>query len=194
MRSLLFILIAGLASTACMAQPDFGIKGGIAINHLYSKGNPNAVNTSFNVSYTFGVTLDLKASEQFTVQPELNYLALDARNDISSEKWKYGYITLPVLLKYRFKDVGFGIYTGPQIAFLVNGNSSVNGTKTNIQQQMTKNDFAALVGFDYKFESNFRVDFRYQYSFFNTLKTEASSAYKNQNRVFSFTVGYIIGK
>ena len=194
MRRILFILIAVLCVHICLAQPEFGIKAGVNVNHFHSEGNPNVVNTSFNVSYTFGVSLDLKVSDQFTVQPEFNYLALEAKNDISQEKWKYAYLALPVLLKYHFKDVGFGMYTGPQIAFLVNGTSSLNGVKTNIQSLMTKNDFAAVVGLDYGFESNFRVDFRYQYSFFNTIQTEAASAYKNQNRVFSATIGYVIGR
>jgi opacity protein-like surface antigen len=94
-------------------------------------------------------------------------------------------------LKYRFKDLGFGIYTGPQLGFLVNASSSLNGVKKDIKASTTNNDFAALAGLDYRFESNFRVDFRYQYSFFNTIKTVASDSYKNQNRVFSFTIGYI---
>jgi opacity protein-like surface antigen len=191
MRRLLFILSAVLCSTVCLAQPQFGIKGGVDINHLHSEGNANVVNTSFNVGYTFGVTLDLKASEQFTVQPEFNYLHLEALNDISQEKWKYNYLTLPVLLKYRFKDIGFGMYAGPQLGFVVNASSHLNGKKTDIKELTTKNDFAAVAGLDYRFENNFRIDFRYQYSFFNTLKTVASDNYKNQNRVFSVTIGYV---
>jgi hypothetical protein len=86
MRRMLFLLSAVLCGLGCFAQPEFGIKGGIDINHLYSEGNVNVVNTSFNVGYTFGLTLDLKASEQFTIQPELNYLHLEALNDLSQEK------------------------------------------------------------------------------------------------------------
>jgi opacity protein-like surface antigen len=188
MRRMLFILFAVFCRCICLAQPEFGIKGGVNFSKLHSEGNSNVVNTSFNTGYTFGATLDLKASGHFTVQPEFNYLYLVAK--INQEKWKYSYLTLPVLLKYRFKDNGLGLYTGPQLGFLVNASSSTNGVKKDIKSLLTKNDVAALVGLDYHFDSNFRIDFRYQYSLFNTMKTEAADPSKNQNRIFSFTIGY----
>lgn len=194
MRRLILIAAAGLMTQLSFSQAEFGLKGGIGLNNIKSKGGQFKTFENVTLACTFGATLDIIASDAFTVQPELNFISLKANDNINNIDYKYSYITLPVLLKYKFAKSPVSVYVGPQLGFLTSASSRQNDVKSNRRTDFSNTDFAAVFGIDFRLPQGLRFDLRYNRSMIDLLKVEASSPFEARSQIVTFTVGHVFGK
>jgi opacity protein-like surface antigen len=176
-------------------QATFGIKAGPNLYLPSGAKNSGQSYDKYKVGYTIGATVDLRASEKLTVQPEFNYMWLHAEERLSETDIKYSNIAIPVLLKYRFKDIGFGAYAGPQLTFLTGAKSKKPNTGSkDIKGDLNNTGFSGVIGIDYVTSKNVRLDFRLQQNFFGLYKTEYGTQKEVKGSIISFTIGYLFNK
>jgi opacity protein-like surface antigen len=174
----------------CFGQGQIGLKAGVNFNHINAKSSGLSFR-SINTGYTFGATVDLRVSDNFFIQPELNYSYLTLHESFYSVDWRYSYFNIPVLLKYKFSKSPIGIYIGPQLGFLTKATSKTKTASTDIKSDLTNTDFSGVAGIDYKFDNGLRLDLRFQQSAFDLAKVEYANPADTKAMVFSFTVGYV---
>ncbi len=102
-----------------------------------------------------------------------------------------GYLDLPLLLKYRFGEMFYGL-AGAQPALLISSAVVIeeNGNKATVKGNdlgdLYKSfDFAGVVGFGVDLDAGFHVQTTYEHGFSN-ISEIADEAY---NRGFKLTIG-----
>lgn len=192
MRRISLITLITFACQFVFAQAKFGIKAGPNLYIPNAARNSGQSYDNYKAGYIIATTFDLKASEKLTVQPEINFMWLHAVERISEADIKYSNIAIPVLLKYRFKDIGFGAYVGPQLTFLTGAKSKKPTTASkDIKGELNNTGFSGVAGIDYVTSKNIRLDFRYQQNFFGLYKTEYGTQKEIKGNIISFTIGYL---
>lgn len=192
------ISLAALIVFTCQlvfAQARFGIKAGPNLYLPSTAKNSSQSYDKYKAGYVIGASVDLKASEKLTVQPEFNYMWLHAVERFSEADIKFSNIAIPVLLKYRFKDIGFGAYAGPQLTFLSGAKSKKPNTGSkDIKSDLNNTGFSGVIGVDYITSKNVRLDVRLQQNFFGLYKTEYGTQKEVKGSIISFTIGYLFNK
>lgn len=179
----------------------WGVHAGINIANITDKDPGQNTSSSSKVGFTGGIDVQLPVASSFTIQPELNFSQLGAKQDMDvsgttvTTKLHENYLTLPVLLKYKVAATGLGIYVGPQIGYLLSAKGSGESSGTTVSQKMTdyynRSDFAGIFGAEYYFPCNFGISARYQLGFTNIIKKDyADNGETVKNHAFTITVGY----
>ena len=117
MKKLLFIPLMMIGSTLFAQNFQLGIKGGVNISNFTGDILDN-VDKKAILGFHGGVFLGLMFGDNFSLQPEAVFSSQGAKFKMAGqeENFKVSYLTVPVLLKYRF-DGGFYIEAGPQVGF-----------------------------------------------------------------------------
>jgi opacity protein-like surface antigen len=195
MRRISLITVFAFICQFAFSQARFGIKAG---PNLYFPSVGKASKQSYDnykFGYVIGATVDLKASEKLTVQPEFNYMWLRSEERFSETDLTYSNIVIPVLLKCRFKDIGFGAYVGPQLSFLTSAKSKTPNTASkDATDNLNNMGFSGVAGIDYITSKNVRLDFRFQQNFFGLYKAEYGDQKDVKGTIVSFTIGYVFSK
>src|SRR3982751_3951003 len=92
-----------LSSTLSFAQVQFGIKAGANISN-FNGGDFDAVKKKALIGFHGGAYLNFPLAN-LSIQPELMVSTQGAKLDSisgGSASWKVTYVTLPVVLQYRF--------------------------------------------------------------------------------------------
>lgn len=159
---------------AAQAQLKIGIKAGANFSDL----DGVSIDTEMRTNFHFGAVAELKLPGSFALQPELLYSSQGAKIDSAAfDDIKYDYITVPVMLKYYLISDLLNVELGPQFAFLVNDNASVEDPSTF--------DFAALGGVGVDLGQHLFLQGRYVLGL-----TDASANADVTNRVIQLSVGY----
>jgi hypothetical protein len=166
----LFIFASSHAQIA-----TFGIKAGLN----YANFNNAEIQTKAITSYHAGLTVELKISDSFALQPELLYTTQGAsyNNGVQEFKNELGYLAIPVLAKiYLSKSLSLEL--GPQASFLLKEKNKfdVNDSKTF--------DFSLAAGLGLKITKSIFVQGRYTLGL-----SEANISSKAKNSVLSLGVG-----
>ena len=124
---ILLAIMAHAQAQMSTTKWQFGIKGDL--NYTSIQGNGMA--SGFVLGGQGGIFAEKPLSAKWSVQPELLYTQSNAKkgsdfmvyyntngNPFASENIKLGYISVPVLVKYKFNEY-FSILAGPQASFLV---------------------------------------------------------------------------
>ncbi len=173
-----------IASFSAFSQSvHWGLKGGVNISDIEADG-PAIL--SSRVGFHGGGLAHIHMSDRFAIQPELLYSNQGADIDISDEKYKLGYINVPVMFQYMFKN-GFRLQTGPQVGFLVKATRDDGNTETDIKDNLETVDFAWSAGLGYITKSRLGIDARYN---FGITDIAESPGVKYQNRVFQIGLFY----
>lgn len=145
MKRILFILIA-MATLSVNAQSNFGLTAGYL--SATAKAESGGISISASESGFFaGFFADFEVSENFNVQPELQYISIQDGNAL----------LLPVLAKYYVSEK-FNLQAGPQLMFDLD-ESVDDFSSVNI-------DLAFGAGYD--IDENFSVLARYSFQLNNT--------------------------
>lgn len=187
----LAITIVTISAVSVQAQTaSFGLKGGItAANIKESFGSLN-ITLDSKIGFYAGAFADISVSDNIGIQPELFYSLLGAKAKVEGEggKLDLGYISLPVLVKY--KNQGFSVFLGPQISYLLSAKSSDDGSSSSedIKDELKSAEIAGVIGAGYTLTNGFGFDARYQLGLSNISKNsddEANATIKNN----AFLVG-----
>ena len=181
-------LAAGLLMGTVSAQKvNIGIKAGA---NFYNVNNDNGSEYDTKTGLHAGLLGHIHLAPQLALQPEIVYSSQGAKSNVANinRKLNLDYINVPVLLQYMF-DNGFRLQAGPQVGFLVNAKSEVNGVKTDVKESLKTVDFGVGAGVGYVHPpSGFGVDARYNLGLSNI---NENSTVKSTNRGFQLGVFYL---
>jgi len=150
-------------------RTKFGIQGGMSVPYMNfgggyydSWGDYYSNNSDAIVGFTGGINVEIPLRNGWYLQPEANFSQMggkywggDSKNNDARAKDAMNYLQVPILIKYKPMLQGFGIYFGPQYAYLLSANESYNtgAPSVNIRPASVKNEFGIVVGLEYYFPS-----------------------------------------
>lgn len=170
-----------------------GFRGGLNIATLI-KTNDNNFSSTPLYGFNGGAVLQLPLGKVIALQPELLFSQKGYRATGSSLTGNYDYrrqlnfLDIPLLLRINASK-SFGIVAGPQYSYLLStktsftsGSASYVQTVKNENDNISKNIFGGVVGFDVNLNSNLFLYGRYTIDFKNNNGdgTSTTPAYKNQ--------------
>ncbi len=211
MKKLVTICLT-LFSSALFAQnksSDHSFTYGVRIaGNLANISTDSSSGSSSLIGLAAGVFAELPISGQLYFAPEINYSLKGSKQSLNisvnginfglEEKFKLNYISIPLLLKYKFPSSGnFSVFLGPEVSFLVsnkltattsaNGQSATNSS-TFKDQGVSVNtlELGVDLGIQYYFSSHIGVDLRYGLGLTDVTKDLG----KNKNSVLQLGVSY----
>jgi len=187
---LLFIILLFTFLINAQVRPKAGIKTGLNIS--------NITNTNYNFKQDFyiGGLLALKASDFYTLQPELTYSRQGAKiqlNGSSKSKIQLDYFSLAIANKFQlFKNSGFYAIVGAFVDFKIKDN--IESSWEDVLFFIFNWDVGMFVGLDYELSQNFGIEFRYKRGFADLPKIEQTNRDGTQsNTVFQIGLNYKFG-
>ena len=204
MKKVILSSLLGLfAIIGAKAQADsdlvqIGVKGGVNFANITGDdfGDPDA-RTSFNA----GFVAEIPFSERFSIQPEVMYSGqgfdvqqFDQDNFLDNDEnieYQLDYIQVPILAKIYLVE-GLNVQAGPQIGFKINEeidyqpNDDAGDIDLEDVSETEDIDISLAAGVEYKFDSGFFIQGRYNYGF-----TELIKDYDIHNSVFQVGVGFM---
>ena len=169
MKNLLrtFILfVMAFSITYVYAQSvNFGVRAGINLANVEVEGFGVSSSADLRVGVVLGAFADIGISENFSVQPELQFIQKGFKNNDNDDKLLLNYLEVPVLAKYSFgagATRGF-VQAGPSFGFALSSNAESGGVKEDIdfdQDGVKRGDVGLTFGAGVDFGAIF-IDFRY---------------------------------
>lgn len=167
----------------------FGVKAGINIASLTIKPEDAETSTGSLIGVTGGFFATIPGGAGFSVQPELNYSGMGAKEKITNGKLLLNYLSVPVLAKYSLESAGFAAYLGPQFSYLLSAKAKAEGTSVDAKDQVKSTDVSGVIGVEYFLPVGVGLSARYQLGLTNIAKdTEDGTSVKN--KAVTFTIGY----
>ena len=191
------LALASLFVFTCLAshsQIHFGVKGGLLLSKFEAEGNPTASYSNLFGSCTGGIFLILSPSERLSIQPELNYALIKAKDRFTATTMDLSYIQFPVLLKYNTRIDNFSIFAGPQLGFLVNAKRKLAGQSKSISSEITNTDLGITIGANYITSMGVYLAAQFTSGQLDVIKNEYNNNFNTRNKTASFTIGYVWGK
>ena len=213
----LFFAAAMLGVVSLSAQektttPQVGIKSSI---NMASFNGKDVSNNDYKVGFSAGIYGHFPITEQFAVQPEVNFTRIggklkDEATTVGNttiktkNKTTLDYIQVPVMFKYYPAGSRFNIEAGPQIGYniyasntasesIINNTVITSERKTDIKDNVKDFDFGANFGIGYNVTDNINVGARY---YMGLTKISENGSESNdtkpdvKNHSFSIGVGY----
>jgi hypothetical protein len=175
-----------LVGTASAQNVNFGVKGGL---NLYNIQNDNDVKYDTKVGFHVGMLFHIHVNTHFAIQPEILYSTQGAKFNVGNDEanLKLAYANFPLMFQYMFNN-GFRLEAGPQLGFLTNAKSELNGNESDVKDNIEKIDFAIGAGIGYiNPSSGWGVDARYNHGLSNINENGPGNSY---NRGFQIGVLY----
>lgn len=187
-KLVLTLTVIALAGASAFAQLSIGLKAGVNFaNQKYSvEGysiSPEAL-TGFHV----GAYLNIAASENISIQPELLYNSVGAKinDDVDGDyNMNFNYISVPVLLKYSPVPI-FNVQVGPQFGFLM----SAKADDEDIKDSYKGLDLGAAIGAGVDLPMGLNFTARYVLGLSNIYETEEDDDTSIKNNVIQLSIGY----
>jgi hypothetical protein len=198
--SILSVLTILLLSTVSYAQVNVGVRNGIVVSTLSTKGDL-LDNSNVTLSYTAGAFMAVPVCKSFAIQPEINYVRKGRSNEnaelntTTDTDFRLDYLQVPLLLQYRDnKMIGntgsaFYVNAGPYAAFALG--SKVNPSGNIVLSESKKTDWGATIGVGFQtpaFDRSIRFDLRYDMG----LSGIANQPADYRTKALSLTVGIIL--
>lgn len=177
------IMISGNANAQ---HVNFGVKGGL---NFYNIKNENNSKYDTKTGIHLGVLGHIHLDRSIAIQPELVYSSQGAKYTTAGidYKLKLGYINLPVMLQYMFKN-GFRLEAGPQVGFLISAKSVANNNSSDVKSSFKPIDFGVGLGAGYiKPSSGLGVGLRYNVGLSNI---NNNGPVKSSNNGFQVSLFY----
>lgn len=181
-------------------KPTKRLKGGLVLSKLHN----TEWESSASPGFSFGISLDFRLSNAFSVQPEVLYHEKGGRERISSLDTEFDltmdYIEVPLLAKYHLPAQGIvhpHLYLGSYAAFLIENHSNTElmnsdgSTPDKVINQAKDNDFGAVIGVgtDLNFAfNNMSAEIRYNAGLSDIFNDTVSQTIRNGS--FSLMVGF----
>jgi len=193
MKSKIYLLIAiVLIVQSANAQFSIGAKVGANLNKIDGK----SFKEEFNTSYHAGGFAIIGLGEKFSLQPEvlwnqtisktdtsIKQIPSDAFSAFKNGEVKLDYLSIPVLLNYKFIGSFLTLQAGPQFGILLNKDENL---LKNGEQAFKSGDFSMVGGAQIKI-SKFVGAARYVIGLHNISDIDNQDKWKNQG--FQLSVG-----
>jgi hypothetical protein len=185
-------MVTLFAAGAAAQGISVGVKAGINLANLTGD---DAGDTKMKVGYHVGGYAKISLTEAFSVQPELLYNAVGAKDseDGFDSNYKLNYVTIPVMLGYSFGKIS--VQAGPQIGFLTSAKVKVesgnDSGEVDIKDQLKGTDFGVNVGLGADF-GKLNAAARYCIGLSSIVDSDNASV---KNGVIQLSLGYkLFGK
>lgn len=186
MKSKLYVLIASvLFAQAAMAQFNIGFKAGANLNKIEGR----SFKEEFNTGLLLGGFAIIGLGEKFALQPEvlwnqsktktdttLRNIPSDALSSFKNGEVKLDYLSVPILLNYKFIGNFLSLQAGPQFGVLINKDDNL---LRNGQQAFKTGDFSMVGGAQLKI-SKFIASARYVVGLNDISDIDNQDKWKNQ--------------
>ena len=193
MKSKIYLLVAiVLIAQAANAQFTIGAKAGANLNKIDGK----SFKEEFNTSYHAGGFAIIGLGEKISLQPEVLWSQTQSKTDTSLKQIpsdafsafkngevKLDYLSIPVLLNYKFIGSVLTLQAGPQFGILLNKDENL---LKNGEQAFKSGDFSMVGGAQVKI-SKFVGSARYVIGLHNISDIDNQDKWKNQG--FQLSVG-----
>ena len=167
MKSKLTVLIACVIfAQSAMAQFHIGVRAGANITKIEGK----SFDDEFRYGYLLGGFAEIGLGPKFGLQPEVifnqyqtrvdsnfKHIYQNATNFNETRKVKLNYLSIPVLLSYKFIGNFLQLQAGPQFGVLIDQDKNL---VQNGQEAFKKGELSMVGGAQIKF-SKFRLTGRY---------------------------------
>jgi hypothetical protein len=184
MKSKLSLLIA-LVLVAHFSNAQFSIGGKVGANLTKIEGK--SFKQEFKTSYLLGGFAIIGLGDKFALQPELLYNQSTSRVDSSfkqvyqnafakNQEIKLNYLSIPVLLNYKFLGNFLSLQAGPQFGVLLNKDKNL---LQNGEQAFKGGEFSMVGGAQVKI-SKLVVSGRYVVGLNNISDIDNQEKWKNQ--------------
>lgn len=218
MKKIFFIAATMLGVVSLSAQEkttssQFGVKSTV---NMSSFNGADVKDNDYKVGFSAGVYGHFPLTDQFAVQPEVNFTRIGGKfkDDVTEvgnttiknkNKTTLDYIQVPVMFKYYPAASRFNIEAGPQFGFnmyasnkqetsvYANGTVNTVSEKTDIKDDIKNFDFGVNFGLGYNVTDNINVGARYYMGLTKIGEnTDNGTTIANdvKNHSFSLGVGY----
>lgn len=159
MKKLLIIPLIVISTSLCAQKFQLGVKGGVNLANFAGSNSVNDVETKALLRFHAGAFLNLLFGDNFSLSPEVMFSSLGAKikNAGQESNFKVGYVSVPVMLRYRFKG-GFYLEAGPQVSFKA---TEADPDNTSVNDFANDLDLAIDAGLGYHSDMGLGVGARY---------------------------------
>lgn len=182
-KTIIAMALCIASSTVFSQEVHWGLKAGVNFSNMETNG---ATELNSRMGFHGGGLAHIHMSDHFAIQPEVVYSNQGADIDELDSRYKFGYINVPVMFQYMFKN-GFRIETGPQAGFLIKATRDDGNSESDIKDNINSFDFGWSFGLGYITKSRVGIDARYNLGI-SDLNENPSLKY--QNRVFQVGLFY----
>jgi hypothetical protein len=195
----------------------FGLKFG-AYQSIYKGDNYFSKDLGYKIgsktNFHAGVFLEIPLVKNLALQPEIlfyeggYYWYTPEKFDASGANGDYdvneqlGYVSVPVLLKYKIKS--FGVYVGVQPDFLIFTMRDIEGRGTSANEDDFRKDYkngvylSGVGGIEYTFRFGLGVSARYQLGLTDIAQSTELGIYQRGNKIntnaFLYGIHWRFGK
>lgn len=170
--------VAVLGVTSVNAQ-KFGVKAGMNVASISESDMGSKI--GFNAGF-YG---NFAIAEKFSIQPELLYNDLGAKED--DYKVNLGYIAVPVMFQYKATPE-FYLEAEPEFGFLVSAKAKEDGDSYDIKDGLNTFNFGVGIGAGYMFTPKLGANIRYIAGASDIIKDNDGDA--SRNNVFQVGLSY----
>jgi len=148
-----------------------GIRGGVN----FANQSITDINTDSRTGFLAGAYVILAFSEKWGIQPELLYSSQGSELPDVDELYKFNYLSIPVLLRWKPANV-LSFEAGPQFSSLL---SAKNDSGGSIKEQFKNSDFGLVVGATLHLPLGLNAGVRYVWGFTNVADLQDDTEVKN---------------
>jgi len=169
--------------TKASASPvSFGVKAGLNVASI------NSDDAKAKAGFYGGVFANIPVATSFSVQPEVLYNGLGAKNkDYSDVKLNLDYISVPVMLQYNVLPELY-LEAGPQFSFAISKKIKGNGNSVDVDNYYKGFDFGVGIGAGYYIVQGFGVTARFVAGATDIVENNPGDAIRNN--VFQVGLAY----
>lgn len=185
--------IIGLFTLAAVAQAQtqptqkrlsWGFKLGMNVSNIRVE---NGTASDWKSGLATGISVNIKAGNNFSIQLEALYSSMGGRNLQGNEtSLRLNYFSLPILAKYRFTN-RFSVFAGPQFDVMILAKTKNNDGFDEVTNDFKENSFNATGGIEVWPAKCLGFSARYIYGFNNILETDVMK-WKNQGVQLAATI------
>lgn len=197
-KALTFLLVLFLYANFSKSQTVYsnkeyarlGVFVGMTSSNLYR----DTINYSSGIFVSGGLNYSMWLNDKLNLGVDLMYSGRSVKKESPIIKYRFGYLSVPVYLQYKFSE-NFRLNLGFEYSKFLNSQYSfIDGSKTSgmhIQSFSSNldNDYGAFGGIEIDVKKDFTFATRYTYSLKSV--TDTKSPYFG---VFQFSFGYVINR
>lgn len=153
-----------------------GIRAGLNSSNILVKDGDNS---NYKLGFNVGLVGHLHASKKIAFQPEIGYSDQGGKVPGSSNSFTHlRYVQIPLLFQYMFGP-GYRIQAGPQVGFLTQAKSAVNGDSKSIKDNFKSTDVSLSLGIGLLTHSKFGIEARLNYGLSDINNTPGINSIRN---------------
>jgi hypothetical protein len=167
---------------ASASPVSFGVKAGLNVSSI------NSDDAKAKAGLYAGVFANIPVASSFSVQPEVLYNGMGAKNkNYSDVRLNLDYISVPVMLQYNVLPE-FYLEAGPQFSFAINKKIKGDGGSVDVDNYYKGFDFGVGIGAGYYIAQGFGVTARFVAGATDIIENNSSDAIRNS--VFQVGIAY----